>query len=234
MALGQADYTRTPAMLPAALDCLLSNVSVATKVSQRRGGSDAKLILGVQAPQQDVETRRASYLSILAIIRQTEESCVAFADQDFSRCFHSFLDGLDDFSTDQRGDVGSWIRITCAQALPFLVRVARRVEGRLDRSGGVEAVRGLLKLVVEKLETVRVAAGPALREILETEAEELGMEAIHRHMSVQRGQRGSPPVKSSFTACPSKTGKTCKRCTPSSVTYCPSKACNDPCLRASC
>lgn len=43
MALGQADYTRTPAMLPAALDCLLSNVSVATKVSQHAEDSVAKL-----------------------------------------------------------------------------------------------------------------------------------------------------------------------------------------------
>ncbi|GHJ90423.1 hypothetical protein NliqN6_6825 [Naganishia liquefaciens] len=165
MALGQADYSKTPVMLQPALNCLLSNVSVATK-----------------APQQDVETRRASYLSILAIIHQTETFSVALAHEDFERCFHSFLDGLDDFSTDQRGDVGSWIRATCAQALPFLVRVASRIEGRLGRAGIFEAVRGLLKLVVEKLETVRVAAGPALREILAEQAGELDMESVHRHI----------------------------------------------------
>lgn len=136
----------------------------------------------VQAPQQDVETRRASYLSILAIIRQTEGAAVPLAQEDFSRCFQSFLDGLDDFSTDQRGDVGSWIRITCAQSLPSLIRISKRIAGTLDRPACVEAVCGLLKLSVEKLETVRVAAGPALCEILAENAKELEMDTLYAHM----------------------------------------------------
>jgi hypothetical protein len=46
----------------------------------------------------------------------------------------------------------------------------------------LDAVRGLLKLSVEKLEIVRVAAGPALCKILDNHAKELGMEESYAHM----------------------------------------------------
>ncbi|KAI5450642.1 hypothetical protein NCC49_002900 [Naganishia albida] len=165
MALGRADYTRTPTLLHRALECLLSNVSIATK-----------------APQQDVETRQASYHSLLSILQQCESSIIQLQPGELSTCFKSFVDGLEDYSTDQRGDVGSWIRITCAHSLPELIRLVKRIEGRVDRLACLDAVRGLLKLSVEKLEIVRVSAGPALREILEAHAKELGMGESYAHI----------------------------------------------------
>jgi hypothetical protein len=92
------------------------------------------------------------------------------------------VDGLEDYSTDQRGDVGSWIRITCAQSLPSIIRMGRRVEGRLDTAACLDAVRGLLKLSIEKLETVRVAAGPAACKVLDGYAGELGLGDCYEHL----------------------------------------------------
>ncbi|KAJ9099164.1 hypothetical protein QFC21_004044 [Naganishia friedmannii] len=169
LALGQADYTQTPELLQPVLQCLLSNVSISTK-----------------AVQQDVETRRGSYQSILGILRVTEHSAIHVSAEEFFQCYQSFLDGLDDYSTDQRGDVGSWIRIACAQALPILTRMAKAVDAKLGNEGCLHAVYGLIKLSVEKLETVRVVAGPALCEILGEQGSALGLEDVYRHLETIR------------------------------------------------
>ncbi|KAJ9116353.1 hypothetical protein QFC22_004794 [Naganishia vaughanmartiniae] len=164
-AFGAADYTRTPELLQPVLKCLLGNVSISTK-----------------AIQQDVETRRASYQSILEILRTTEHCAIQVSTEEFFKCYTSFLDGLDDYSTDQRGDVGSWVRIACAQALPSLTRMAKAMDTTLGDEGCLHAVYGLIKLSVEKLETVRVVAGPALCEIVEEHGSAIGLEDVHRHL----------------------------------------------------
>ncbi|KAJ9100981.1 hypothetical protein QFC19_005377 [Naganishia cerealis] len=180
MALGQADYNQTPELLQPVLKCLLGNVSISTK-----------------AMQQDVETRRASYISILGILRCTEHSPVTVTVEEFLECYRSFLDGLDDYSTDQRGDVGSWIRITCAQALPLLTRMGKMVDARLSSEACLQAVHGLIKLSVEKLETVRVVAGPALCEILKEHGPMLGLEEIYQQIEAIRDWKD---VRSLYTA----------------------------------
>lgn len=57
MALGQADYTQTPALVHLALKCLLSNVSIATKVSEtatfRRSNLTSLFTLGSSAGCRD-------------------------------------------------------------------------------------------------------------------------------------------------------------------------------------
>ncbi|KAJ9124791.1 hypothetical protein QFC24_003160 [Naganishia onofrii] len=169
MALGQADYTKTPELLQPVLKCLLGNISISTK-----------------AIQQDVETRRASYQSILGILRVTEQSIIQVSTEEFFQCYQSFLDGLDDYSTDQRGDVGSWIRIACAQALPNLTRMAKATDAKLGDEAGKQAVYGLIKLSVEKLEAVRAAAGPALCEILKEHGSAIGLEDVYRHLNTIR------------------------------------------------
>lgn len=129
-----------------------------------------------------METRRASYQSILEILRVTEQSTIQVSTEEFFQCYQSFLDGLDDYSTDQRGDVGSWIRIACSQALPNLTRMAKATDAKLGDEAGKQAVYGLIKLSVEKLETVRVAAGPALCEILKEHGSAIGLEDVYRHL----------------------------------------------------
>lgn len=129
-----------------------------------------------------METRRASYQSILDILRVTQHSAIQVSVEEFFQCYQSFLDGLDDYSTDQRGDVGSWIRIACAQALPSLTRMAKAIDAKLGDEGCVQAVYGLIKLSVEKLETVRVVAGPALCGILEEYGAAIGLEDVYRHL----------------------------------------------------
>ncbi|GAA5936493.1 hypothetical protein JCM3775_000835 [Rhodotorula graminis] len=73
----------------------------------------------------------------------------------------TLLLGLTDYTTDQRGDVGSWVRTATVAALSALVRAGVvREQGVVDR-----AVAGMAKLGVERLDGVREAAGRALMEV---------------------------------------------------------------------
>lgn len=70
--------------------------------------------------------------------------------------------GMDDYSTDQRGDVGSWIRVSCCRGIASLTEINR---GCFEKTSELATSR-LLKLAVEKLEVVRHAALSTLRALV--------------------------------------------------------------------
>jgi len=72
----------------------------------------------------------------------------------------AFTAALSDYSTDQRGDVGSWIRIAALNALERVLPETKR--DAVPQTMLEEVVRGLVKQAVEKLEPVREAAALAL------------------------------------------------------------------------
>ncbi|GAA5901009.1 hypothetical protein JCM8208_007589 [Rhodotorula glutinis] len=80
-----------------------------------------------------------------------------------SSTLDTLLLGFTDYTTDQRGDVGSWVRTATVGALSALVRAGVvREQGVVDR-----AVASMAKLAVERLDGVREAAGRALMEMWE-------------------------------------------------------------------
>lgn len=85
----------------------------------------------------------------------------------------TLLAGLDDYSMDERGDVGSWIRITCVNGLTtcaeLLLTHAATIsefEQYLPPQTFHNAVGGILKQGVERLDNVRQQAGEQLVRIL--------------------------------------------------------------------
>ncbi|RPA80274.1 hypothetical protein BJ508DRAFT_377207 [Ascobolus immersus RN42] len=72
------------------------------------------------------------------------------------------LAGLDDYSVDSRGDVGSWVRL---EAIGSIVEGWKRgfFKGIREEVGVEEVVRRLVRLGVEKMDKVRIAAVEALR-----------------------------------------------------------------------
>ena len=97
----------------------------------------------------DVEVRRNAVQSIGLIA--TRQDLQALKDRVWG-----ILSGcLDDYTVDSRGDVGSWIRIAaCESMIPLL------------KGGGDSTVIGkLLRLSVERMDRVRVAAGKTLLSI---------------------------------------------------------------------
>ena len=92
--------------------------------------------------------------------------------------FDALLAGLDDYTTDERGDVGSWIRIACvkglATAIALLLEHARApaltmpdaLERYLPPARFHAAVGGIMKQAVERLDNVRQHAGEQLLRVL--------------------------------------------------------------------
>ncbi|KAL0578630.1 hypothetical protein V5O48_003373 [Marasmius crinis-equi] len=85
----------------------------------------------------------------------------------------ALLDGLTDYSVDERGDVGSWVRIACLRGLnTFMELVLGTVrdlpapEEYLPPAKFQRVVQGVLKQGVERLDNVRLEAGQAFRNIL--------------------------------------------------------------------
>ena len=81
------------------------------------------------------------------------------------------IKGLDDYTTDARGDVGSWVRIACVRGLAGSAALLLAHAPRLGAPFAAylpaprfhAAVAGILKQGVERLDNVRQAAGEQLR-----------------------------------------------------------------------
>lgn len=87
--------------------------------------------------------------------------------------YASLLAGLEDYSIDQRGDVGSWIRIACVKGLTdvsTLLLTHAPIRSRLAEYLPAEkfhhSVAGILKQGVERLDNVRQHAGEQVLRLL--------------------------------------------------------------------
>jgi hypothetical protein len=83
------------------------------------------------------------------------------SSSDLQNAFSAFLGGLDDYTTDQRGDVGSWVRSACMTALGDVIDhivCLPPTEGWIPDETLDTVVGGLLKQSVERIDSVRETA----------------------------------------------------------------------------
>ena len=85
----------------------------------------------------------------------------------------ALLSGLDDYTIDERGDVGSWIRIACIQGLTTISElffgIAQSIpdfESYFPPQTFRAIAAGLLKQGVERLDNVRQTAGTCFTRLL--------------------------------------------------------------------
>ncbi|KIY64974.1 ARM repeat-containing protein [Cylindrobasidium torrendii FP15055 ss-10] len=91
----------------------------------------------------------------------------------FRQLVDKLLDGLDDYTTDERGDVGSWVRISCINGLTAIV------EALVVHSAGIQEyelyfppetyhaiVNGILKQGFERLDNVRHDSGECIQRFI--------------------------------------------------------------------
>jgi hypothetical protein len=83
--------------------------------------------------------------------------------------YATVLSGLDDYSVDQRGDVGSWVRTASLRAIASISEALFAKRRDLDRFEAYlppevwhNAIGGVLKQGVERLDNVRAVAGEQL------------------------------------------------------------------------
>lgn len=93
----------------------------------------------------------------------------AVIGDDFRKVTRAFLVGLEDYSTDQRGDVGSWIRLACIKGLHEITTSLLTstlyeplLPDWLPSSTFTEVTAGILKQSVERIDQVRSEAGERL------------------------------------------------------------------------
>ncbi|KAH7885271.1 tubulin folding cofactor D C terminal-domain-containing protein [Phlebopus sp. FC_14] len=122
----------------------------------------------------NVEARRNCFQAIPRIVAKTAPKLAQhFRSNEFRALFDALDSGLDDYTTDERGDVGSWIRVVCIRGLTSIIGDILRVSGELvEFSSFLPAHRyhtiigRILRQGVERLDNVRQIAGECLLRIL--------------------------------------------------------------------
>jgi len=87
--------------------------------------------------------------------------------------YNALITGLEDYTTDERGDVGSWVRIASIQGLTFvsvtLLTLAKSDATYIEYIPAKlyqEAIAGILKQGVGRLDIVRQQAGESVLSLL--------------------------------------------------------------------
>jgi len=155
--LGLLDYTSHSHALPEAIDCLVTSVIPSSELRM-----------------PDVEARKNCLVSIRLILTglATRSSRGSSLDH-VIRMYNALITGLEDYTTDERGDVGSWVRIASIQGLTFvsvtLLTLAKSDATYIEYIPAKlyqEAIAGILKQGVGRLDIVRQQAGDSILSLL--------------------------------------------------------------------
>ncbi|GAA5874980.1 hypothetical protein JCM16303_004967 [Sporobolomyces ruberrimus] len=134
-------------------------------------GREAKgKAVSVEARQNGVEA--------LASILRAQETADPVSPELFTNAFDALLPGLNDYTNDQRGDVGSWVRATTLRSLtslsPSLLDGSSPYSSAFTQTKLDNLVGAFAKLAVERIDTVREAAGLGLVHIAKVDSGENG------------------------------------------------------------
>ncbi|TFK74799.1 TBCD protein [Pluteus cervinus] len=155
--LGVVDYHTHAECLEPAISCLLESIDPSTS-----------------RMKSNVEARRNCYLAIPRIIENGVSNLTTLLSPSaFASLFEALQRGLEDYTSDERGDVGSWIRMACVQGLTttseLLISNASMIQGfgsYLPPGRYHDAIAGILKQGVERLDNVRQEAGNCIMRLL--------------------------------------------------------------------
>ncbi|CAG8754985.1 3398_t:CDS:10 [Cetraspora pellucida] len=157
LALGVIEYYKIPECLDRAIESLiLSSEIQETKV------------------WNDPETRRNAIISLAKISKKFGDSFKTVVSKPiFDKIINAYFIGLEDYSTDQRGDVGSWVREACmngfSEICPLIARLDLNDPGCepwLSNELSIRIFSKLLKQSVERIDKIRSCAGRVLLEFL--------------------------------------------------------------------
>jgi tubulin-specific chaperone D len=145
-------------VLNSILACLIQTARLDSKVAQ----------------QGDAETRQNAIQALVSITQEVRfkgsenPPTVGITTQQLSMVLNCFLLGLQDYNTDRRGDVGSWIRIASMYGLVDVIFLSFECHQIVHSPFLIKVVGGLLKQLSEKLDNVRCHAGICLERLLQS------------------------------------------------------------------
>ncbi|CAG8461477.1 14387_t:CDS:10 [Funneliformis mosseae] len=127
----------------------------------------------------DAETRRNSILSLTKIFKNLGESFKTVGNERmFEKIINAYFMGLEDYNTDSRGDIGSWIReasmIGFFEIIPLIIKLDSISTNKQWWKTELNAriFNNILKQSVERIDRVRSCAGRILLELLYMKKEE--------------------------------------------------------------
>ncbi|MCO5590073.1 hypothetical protein L7F22_044042 [Adiantum nelumboides] len=111
----------------------------------------------------NVETRRNAYQSLADIFVNLSESWSHYLDAELvQQIWKCLLGGMEDYSNDARGDVGSWIRIACMQSfqriIAILIKYPCQEPVYLSQMTFEDICAALAKQMTERIDSVRTEA----------------------------------------------------------------------------
>ncbi|KAF9275663.1 hypothetical protein BGZ68_010600 [Mortierella alpina] len=129
------------------------------------------------------ESRRNSVKSVTNIIKVINEEYRQAVPVELSkRILQMYHTGLQDYSIDHRGDVGSWIREACMQGLEVMIPLVARVDYRLQQEqpsqrylsdqDHTQTFAKLLQQSVEKIDRIRGCAATTMITLLYAKVEQ--------------------------------------------------------------
>lgn len=195
LCLGHICYTKCSRLADTVCERLSFQLESLAKVSAHCW---AQLI-----PKADVETRRFAIRSLADIICQTGEDgsllgmsseCLYTSSDNphaavpkvtIAKAIDVFMESLGDYSTDQRGDIGSWIRIIALESLGRTLS-SPQMSSILTRAQLDEALGGIIKQSVEKLEPCRAEACKSLQRLRANGIRWSGDDALSFGSSVEK------------------------------------------------
>lgn len=78
---------------------------------------------------------------------------------DRSTILRALFSGINDYTIDERGDVGSWVRMICMERLTDILLEMQSIEGSVDGETLDRLIGLLLTGSAERLDNVREMAG---------------------------------------------------------------------------
>ncbi|KAL1728580.1 armadillo-type protein [Schizophyllum commune] len=151
--LGVLQYDKHPNALKEVVECLLECVDAASP------------------PKFHVEARKTCYEAIPRVLGTIVDRLPELlTPENVGALEQALLRGLEDYTMDERGDVGSWIRISSIQGLRdcaiMLLQRPDLLPSYLPPEVYHAAVAGILKQGVERLDNVRAEAGACMLGLL--------------------------------------------------------------------
>ncbi|ORX81575.1 ARM repeat-containing protein [Basidiobolus meristosporus CBS 931.73] len=119
----------------------------------------------------DTEARRNAMLALTNIVNGLQLNLKEVISLEwFNNIVSAFLSGLEDYSVDSRGDIGSWVREASMKGLKTIGSLAALLDNTsepyITREISTRIISGLLKQCVERIDRIRACAGECLHHLL--------------------------------------------------------------------
>jgi hypothetical protein len=114
----------------------------------------------------DAESRRNAVLALNSISQSVDMRLFENEKHHFSTILDCFLTGMEDYSVDSRGDVGSWIRDASMRGLETLLNIAKQNSDLLTESERLKAIGYILLSCSEKIDKIREVGGKIMERLL--------------------------------------------------------------------